>query len=172
MPAPIATSLATILPYVQAQLASVTGVPLTNVMLARAGRHRPHFSGLQDIIIQPLPPAPESGFELGSGRVAAVFNRVLAVTGRTGMSVDMSDRDDYWLLAAGGQLALEEAILNALHIWVPVDTNGNWLTQSPLQWVPSDLPKKDTELPDSQDWGESTMHFSLQYQLAVTDNTF
>jgi hypothetical protein len=87
--------------------------------------------------------------------------------------MDISDRDDYWLLdPTRGHLALEEAIVTALHVWVPTDTQGNWLSQSPILWIPSEQVHRDEATPDSQDWGESTMHFSLQYQLYTPDNTF
>jgi hypothetical protein len=170
MPAPIATSLRAILPAIQAQLASVTGLTTNRVLLVQR-ETTPRFQGDQDVLVRAGPPQPEDGFELGSGRHAAIVTRLVQVTARTRWAVDESDRDDYALVDEDyGHLALEEAVVNALHIWVPTDRNGNWLSVEPMHWRPHEAPVHDEPLPAS--WLSTSLLFDVRYHLSLPSNGY
>lgn len=169
MPAPIATSLRTILPSVTANLAARTGVAEGDILLL-AREDTPHFHAAADLLLRVGPPQPDEGFSLGAGRHAVVLRRQLQVTPRVRLALDVSDRDDQALLGEQGLLSLEEAVVNALHIWTPEDTDGNWLTVEPLHWSPGGPPVHET--PVSQSWLHTDLVFVLRYQLAVSDNGF
>jgi hypothetical protein len=170
MPAPIATSLRSILPLVTTQLTSVTGVTSNRVLLLQRP-DTPHFQGDSDLLLRIGPAQPEEGFSHGAGRVAVVLGRTLQITARARRAVDESDRDDYALLdATSGLLALEESAINALHIWVPTDDDDNWLTVEPIHWIPGGQLLHETPL--HQSWLHSDLVFHFRYQLSVTDNGF
>src|SRR5262245_12861192 len=105
MPAPIATSLRTLLPLLTARLTAVTGVPSNRVLLLQR-QNTPHFQGDSDLLVRVGPPAPHEGYSSGAGKNAVILRRTLQVTPRVRLAVDQSDRDDYALLSASGLLAL------------------------------------------------------------------
>lgn len=168
MPAPIATSLRTLLPLITAQLVTVTGVTSNRVLLLQRG-DTPTFQGDSDILVRVGPPQPVEGYSSGAGRNAVILRRPLQVTPRVRLAVDQSDRDDYHMTDASGLVALEEAVVDALHIWVPRNSTSDWLTQEPIHWAPGAAPIHQT--PVSQSWLHTDLVFDMLYQLSVTANT-
>lgn len=169
MPSTTPTSLRSILPLVTAQLTSVTGVTSNRVLLLQRP-DTPHFQGDSDLLLRIGPAQPEPGFSHGAGRVAVVLGRTLQVTARVRRAVDESDRDDYALLdATSGLLALEESVVNALHIWVPT-SEDNWYTIEPIHWMPGGQLLHET--PVNLSWLHSDLVFHLRYQLSLPDNGY
>ena len=168
MPAPVATSLRTILPAITAQLTTVTGVTDNRVLLLQRP-DTPHIQGDSDLLVRVGTPAPHQGMGDGTGRYGVLLHRTLQVTARVRRAVDQADRDDLALLGDLGILALEEAVVNALHIWVPRAEN-DWLSPEPIHWVPGGQLLHETPL--HQSWLHSDLVFDLYYQLAVTQTTF
>ena len=168
MPLPVATSARTLLSAIQAQLASATGVTANRVLIVQRP-DTPHFQGDKDILVRLGPPAPEDGFTVGAGRHCCLLTRQLQVTPRTRWATDESDRDDLSLLdEVNGHLALEEAVVDALHVWVPTDAQENWLTAQPLHWLPSAPPVRETPL--SRSWVHTDLVFAVRYQLRLPTN--
>lgn len=169
MPAPITTSLRTILPAITAQITSGTGVPANRVLLL-ARETTPRFQGDSDILVRVGRALPDEGMASGAGRNGVLLYRVLQVTPRVRRSTDLSDRDDLALLdESAGLLALEEQLIDALHIWVP-RSGDNWLAQEPIHWEPGAVPLHETPISDA--WLHSDLVFLLRYQLSVKATTF
>ena len=169
MPSPVKSSLREILPKVRDRLVSATGISANRVLYVQRP-DTPHFQGDQDILIRVGPPRPLEHVH-GSGRLYRVVSRLLQITPRTRWAVDESDRDDSWLLAATeGHLRLEEAVVDAIDVWVPERAGGDWLLIEPMRWVESQQPVRETPL--SQSWGHTDLVFEFKYQFPATDNTF
>jgi hypothetical protein len=163
-------SLRSILTNVKAQLVASTGVTANRVLLL-ARDDTPHFQGDSDLLIRVGKPYPDEGFSTGAGRVAVVLRRPLQVTCRVRKSLDEGDRDDTALLSDTGLIALEEAVVDALHIWVPVSAGSDdWNTVEPIHWLPSGTPVKET--PTQQGWLRSDLVFEMRYTLPVSSNGY
>lgn len=169
MPAPIPTSLATILPKITARLADVTGVSSNRVLLL-ARPDTPHFQGDSDLLVRVSAPLPDDGFAHGAGRHGGVVvRRTVQVTPRVRSAHDQGDRDDAALTSAAGLLPLEESVVNALHVWVPT-SGDDWLAIEPMHWRPGGQPVHPT--PVHQSWLHSDLVFEIRHILSVSDNGF
>jgi hypothetical protein len=164
MPTPpqvLASSAATIVPVVKAMIVAATGIDSSSVKVCRR-KKIPPFGGGPDILLRLSSPRPLPEWFSGSGRYAHVIYRVLEVVPRVRLQVDMSDRDDTWLLdSTKGLIPLEDVIVNALQGQFPVDGNGNHLTIQGMILVEGERPEDNG--PDPA-WGQSTIPFGLFYE--------
>jgi hypothetical protein len=166
----LATSFRPILAAIKAQLAAVPALAAERVLVAQRDRV-PHIQGDSDAVVRVGKPLPEDGFTVGSGRHATVLVRPVQVTPRVRWAVDEGDRDDHAMEDAdSGLLALEEAVIDALHVWVPTTEDEEWLTVQPLHWVPSAEPVRET--PVNHAWLHSDLVFMARYQLSLSDNGY
>jgi hypothetical protein len=168
MALPPLPSLAPLLTAVKNQLSLKTGLGL-NLIHAVARNQTPRFQGDQDILLRLLRPVPEEGFVSGSGRLATVVQRPLLVTLRSRSQTDPSDADDLWLTdPALGLLALEDRVLDALHLWWPTSPQGILLTTEPMRLAPSEPEQKPGEGAPAGDmqWGETHLLFEMKYIIA------
>lgn len=166
------SSFVTIVQAVQTQLVNAGIVSSDQIHLISRQQHDiPHFVGDQDILIRPGRFRSIEGQAAVAGRVATVFNRVLEIFPRTRVVLDESDRDAIFLTDQGtadpvnspaglGIFALEEAIVNSLHIFLPVDSNGNALTWEPMRIITGEAPEKQRDDPL---WGYSSLDFEVVY---------
>lgn len=162
---PTTTTLAEVLVAIQAQIALGTGLPDNRILLVLKKR-TPKFQGDQDCLIEPGPPQPEPNLDSSIGRAFPVVYRVLKITLRTRFGVDLSDRSDSWVTDPSfGHYVLEESLLASLNNFQPYDGNYNLILQEPMHWLPSEGPQQDGR---DQTWGETTMNFSILYELSMT----
>lgn len=167
MATPIPTPLATILEAVKAQIVANTTVTDNRVLLVTKKRI-PKFQGDQDCLILPGPIQALEDFSAAAGRIACIVLRPLVITIRTRFGVDMSDRSDSWITDPTlGHYVLEEALVAALHIYLPTDSLGNAYTQEPIHWVNSTSPEQDKQ---DQTWAETTLQFTIKYQIGMTQD--
>jgi hypothetical protein len=166
MPTVVRSPFTAVLAAVKAQLTAVTGLPAFRVKAVMHGRRFPHFQADQDILVVIGPPVPDNPVTYGAGRVDFPVVRTLTVTPRVRMASDPSDSDDLLISdPARGLIALEEAVLNALHDFHPTDANNNLLTREPIHFSPSPPPSDDP--PPDRTWASSPLNFEVAYVVAV-----
>ena len=157
------------LPLIEAQLVTITGLSTHRVFSRLAGRQvttHPQ-QGTQYIVIRPRVPSPIEGPVSSAGRVQGMKRRVLEVVCRTRLGMDTVDRDDNFLLRADdGHFALEDAVYDALEIFEPTDSTGNVLSAEPMRSLPDDGESQKSEPLDPQ-WGESVLLFEVKYLQAL-----
>lgn len=167
MAAQIRSNFVAILQAVQTQLAKVTGLPTTRVLLV-ARRASPKFQGDSDILVRPgrfISPPEE---RTAAGYVELIIRRLLIVQPRVRRLADMPDRDDIFLTdAALGYFTLEENIVNALSNFEPTDASGNVLTFGTIQLRSGAEVQKETE-DKAPGWGFGGLEFEIPYFLNVS----
>ena len=58
-------------------------------------------------------------------------------------------------------------VINALEIFPPVDSNGNWLVVMPIRLSPGGIGAPKMR-PKGMGWGGSTLTFDVSYAVPVT----
>lgn len=151
------------LPPLQAQLVSVTGLPVERVNFVI--RSNPPMASPQDILIWPSAIINYDPISFGSGRVAPVVTREVRVFLRTRLATDQAEYDDTFLLDASlGHVQMEDLVFGALYDFQPVDGSGNALLSVPLQFKSGPEPLKPEER-DIPDLGVSVFTFQAMYEL-------
>lgn len=167
MAAQIRASLATILPLIETQIVTVLEWTNPNRVksVARDVGQIAHYQGDQDILIRPGDFLSLQSYDDGAGRWDTRIRRILEVGVRSRRRGDPTDQDDIWLTdpkAGVAYVALEEAVLNALHQFEPEDSNQNVLTCEPMRIYTGRKPVKAPK--DMAAWGYGVLLFEITYQ--------
>jgi hypothetical protein len=130
----------------------------------------PHWQANYDVLLRAGGFIVDQRLDLAGGRITTALTRSLIVTCRTRVSLDESGKDLAWLFGDGnlvlGHLALEEAVVDALHEQTPTDASGNLLTKEPVKLVGGTEASKEGRDPNS--WGSSLLTFSMVYLPPLT----
>jgi hypothetical protein len=127
----------------------------------------PKFTADRDVLIRVGRLSVLSGTVQGAGRVATRAQRMVSVTPRTRLSLDESDRDEEWLTNATlGHFLLEEQIIDALHLFFPLDANGvaPFLVE-PMRLMEGDQPGRDRQMP--QMFGDTSLVYECVYMVTL-----
>lgn len=165
MPTLTPSPFAAVLTAIENQLQSSTGLPDERVNVT-GWDVVPDFQGDQDILIRAGNPSPHMEDMESKGRLMTRIVRPVEVQVRARVALDPTGYSDIALLdPALGLFALEEAAVNALHGFVPVDGNGNWLTTEEMRLIPSTRPTGNPD--DPREWTSSRMTFEVTYILKL-----
>lgn len=136
----------------------------------------PRFAGDRDIILRigrprAIPGLMEAGFEVTPGVV-----RAFIVQMRSRVLLDVSDRNNDWLLFEPteanpelfGQSVFESRVIRALCDYTfarPIDADDNLLTLEPIRLVDgNEFADELAQIPPADpSWGESRLVFSVSY---------
>lgn len=175
-------SLRDIVTSVTAQLIQTTSgsSPLTANSIKISTRFQaspvPKLDGDRDVLLRFASPYPVEDFVCGAGRIASVVYRHMEVVIRTRLQTGMIDRDDTWLMDATlGHLAVEEFVVDRLHLFDPLNITGGRLLIEPMR-VDSNQGStysdpstyavgQDRAAPS---FGQSLIAFEFKYELLLT----
>lgn len=137
MPQPIPTTLSAVLTAIGVQLSTWPAINLTldRIFLNLDPETAEPTTGDRDILLAPAGERKDPTAE-GSGRVEARVIRRLRLRIRTRMNLDENYRSVAWLQGAVmengnsntlGHLALEDAVIDSMFLFLPTDNLGNAL---------------------------------------------
>lgn len=165
----IRTSYAAIAPAITERIADVAGIPGSRVFWV-ARRRVEHYLGPWDVLLRPRAGISLDETTTGGGRWDTRVRRILDVAVRVGLAVDEAARDYQWLFADAdedtgliGYFRAQEAIIDALHLFLPTDGDGNGLLAEPMRLV-NDIDPLREEGSESV-WGDGTLAFEMVYTL-------
>lgn len=133
------------------------------MMVARVGQLVPKFQADQELLLRPR------GFTsmelqqiiVAAGEYDSQQRRVLEVYLRVRKALDESDRDDHWLIdETDGYFDLEDAVVNALHMFWPHTASGDAMLAYPMRYFDSVAPEKSADAT----WGDCIATFVMVYQ--------
>ena len=136
----------------------------------------PKLDADRDVLIRYGTPFPLEGFICGAGRIASVVRRHFEIVIRTRLQTGMMDRDDTWLMdSTYGHLAMEEFVVDRLHLFDPLSPTNVRLLIEPMR---VDMNQGSTYSDPStyavgQDraspaYGQSLIAIELNYELLLT----
>jgi hypothetical protein len=159
----VTSPLVPILNAIQAQVTNYLGLDPSLVFFVTR-KSIPKFQGDVQILIEPGRVQPEPNMDQAAGRAFPLVYRIISITLRTRYGVDLSDRSDSWITDPQyGHYLFEELLVAALNNFQPVDANNNGLIQEVMHWIPSSEPVSASR---DQTWGETTINFSVLYELS------
>jgi hypothetical protein len=162
------TGIAMILLSIQQQLIDKAVVPQADIGIV-CTVDVPHFDADQDVLIYPQRFTSDQAQADHAGRIDTRVVRMVHIILRTRMELDESNRQVSILTTPSlGHFALEDAILDALQIFFPLDSNGNQLTYEPMRVYTGEPPK--LELPKHPGWGNSILTFEVGEMMPLTQN--
>lgn len=158
----IRTNLRTLIPLLKQRIIINAALDSTQVLVLGRRSAPPPLRGDRDILIRWSAPYPIPEQGTGHGRVWYATRRMVSVTVRVRLAVDISDENETWLSDETiGWSKLEDQIVDALDMYMPENSNGDLLVHQPIILIPSS-PDPDHDAED-QTRGESTLIFSLVY---------
>lgn len=163
MASPVLSPFGTILLSLKARLMRKLNFPTERVLIV-ARQVVPHLQGMQDVLLWISGGIALQAYSDGAGGYDTRVRRIVHVIPRVNSNRDVKSSDEIWLTASDGILALEDAILNALQVKTPFDSQSNALTDEPVRLINSELPQKEAQgIRDaaSGQWGFSTMAFEV-----------
>lgn len=151
--------LESILPLVQARVASYTGLAQDRVLpIARPTKTVPHLVGDQDVLLR-FRGFKTDGAQNNRGRHNRRCHHRLEVTVRTRFEMDTVDKETRWLTdAAKGNVVAWEAVADALEDFYPTDSAGNVLTDTGLALMEGLETVAEVDVKGAKSfWGETTL---------------
>ena len=116
------------------------------------------------VVVRPNEMSAESNWEESKGRQCTVVNRTFSIDVYTRLGVDDTMKDEVWAL---GHFSYEDAIIDSLMIYQPVNGDGSAVTVCPIHFTGITHPDKIATVPG---WGTSTLNFAAEYVLTVNQN--
>jgi hypothetical protein len=167
MPTPVRSAFRDILLSLAPRLVAKGVVAdASRVLIVARRKKTPHFAAVQDVLVRPAGFRVQIPWADTEGRVGMLIRRTILLTPRTRMELDQADQDiDLLTDASLGHFVFEEAIINALHLYQPLDGAGDALTIEPMHLTQGDDAAKEDE--KSQGWGYATLNLEASYFLAV-----
>jgi hypothetical protein len=172
MPQPIASSLSTILPLIQQNIAAVTGLPWPErvMITARVKESVPHFQADSDVLIRLMRQRQDFDVNTGQGRVENRWIATCQVAVRSRLYVDEANQDAKFLDDQTlGHIILQDAVTNALEYgfdFLISSTGDSYLTE-PLRVT--DWTDVERERTDAM-WGDSSCEIQIHYIRLLTQN--
>ena len=172
MAQPVPTSLRTILPLIQANIAAVTGLPApARVMItARNADAVPHFQADADILIRLMRERQDFDVNTGQGRVENRGEATVRVTVRSRLYTDEVNQDQQFLIDQTlGHIVLRDRVTDALEFGFDFLTTsqGDSYIFEPLRVPNWSDPERERE--DAM-WGDSWCEVTLHYIRSLTQN--
>ncbi len=165
---PTRIRFATILLAIKAQLIASNIVPADKVNVI-GHDVIPKLKGEQNLYVRPrlFYPLPSQVESAGRSDVRLTRRFDILIENRIG--TDPVNSDEAWLTDPNGRgyFDLEEAVLDSLELFQPVDANGNELTAYPMRLLGGDQPDKDRQ---KQTWGGAALTFEVCYFPPITQN--
>lgn len=172
MATPLPSTLSAVLSAIGAQLIAWPAVNLTadRIFLALDPEQVPYTTGDRDIVMEPTSERKDPTSE-GSGRVEARVIRRLRVRVRTRMNLDENHRTVAWLQGAVqengssvtlGHLAMEDAVIDALYLFQPMDAMQNVICYKPIIYDGTSGPQRRGQDAESG-YGYSDLWFDVPY---------
>lgn len=128
----------------------------------------PHFLAPQDILLRSGGETPHPDVIVAAGRIDNRRTRRVLVIMRSRMQLDQADEDVTRLLhATNGHHALEDAVADALEIFLPEDTDTNVIAAQPVRLTALSEPRPD---PYDKDWVVSQWTLEIEYERALNQN--
>lgn len=164
MASPIPTTLAVILPKIQARVMSVLSFPAERVVID--ARTDPDAEEVQPQADQYVRIKVESRTPIDTsvearGRIYPDMMARVSCTLRSRYDVDTVNSDQLALTAAStGHLVREHQLWDALIVFQPEDASGNWLVREPIKPGPATAPRKPPK-----EWMQSVLEFSIIFIL-------
>lgn len=156
----------------QAQVATITGLDLTRVIITAAEpADVPHHAAEQDILLRLGAEYSELSVE-GGGRFADLRRREVQVYCRSRLWLDTTDSDTARLTDASlGHVALEDRLLEAVQRWMPLEPADDPGAAVNAIALPGEAGGFSAPVRDRQDpsWVSSRLELSFQYQRAYTE---
>lgn len=161
----VRSHFADVLTALAAQVASVTGLDPSHVLIAAGDVAVPHFQADQDVVLRLMGETPDPDEDgSGRGRVCDLRRRTVVVECRTRVYLDDVAQDVVRLTDASlGHLALEDNAYDAAERWIATDSDGNALALGGFVGAVSD-PKPDK---DDRNWVSSRFPLVIPYQRAL-----
>lgn len=134
------------------------------MMVARTGQGVPKFQAESILLLHPRGFRSQEYQQIiaAAGEYDSQQQRVLEVYLRLRKALDEPDRDDHWLTdETDGYFDLEDAVVNALHMFWPHTADGNAMLAYPMRYFDSIAPEKFVGDPG---WGECIATFVMTYQ--------
>jgi hypothetical protein len=161
----------------KARVVTACSLPASRVRITVEGS-KPRYVGEQFVTVTPGHLLPHA--DAGAGRYGTDARRVVRVSVHTRASVDEAGSAEHLLTDAEintalGHVALEEAVMDALHLhWLTYsdeETDETDLLIEPMRLLEdgSDGPKRP-EVKD-EGWAVSDLYFELRYVLPLTQRT-
>lgn len=170
MAVPIPTNISTLLIAIRAQLAGWTavGIDISRIRLS-AVEDTPHTDAPNDIVLVPDSERKDPK-SLGSGRVELRVRRYISVILRTRCALDPINEDTQWLTNPDfGHFQVEDAIVDSMFLFQPVDGIGNALTFEPIIWMHIDRSHRG-RAERANDYGFSKIIFDVPYIRTLTQS--
>ena len=135
-----------VLQAMQAQLVAASVVPVERCFLvARDPVKTERYQGPQEVYLRPLGFLADDPNVTGGGRIDTRFTRSVEITLRTRNDRDQSGQDPHFLTDIDTHFALEEAVVNALQLFFPVDSSGNGLVIAGIRVMSGTLVERSIE---------------------------
>ncbi len=159
--------LADILPNIELRLQTVTGLTPQAVFFWQGDDDPPYHALAERYIWLRLEDqGADQPIIQGSGRYDARETQILRVVPRVRVSLDMADRHDIGLIHPQyGILPFMHQMYDALLGYQPVNSSNQWLVVEPMRVLRTSRPH---QIPRQPEWLESTMYFSLTYELNLS----
>ncbi len=161
VPATDATSdIGTILLAMVGQLVSANVLPSTAIGLSLTKQPSSNIIGNSYITITPGREQAIEAQAYGIGRWGSGFYSTAWVNIYSRMALDVAYQDTYFLNGANGLRSLVFAVTNALQLFLPVDDDGNALTEEPIRILGN---PKTIKYRKSPEWGYLCIPFQVRY---------
>ncbi len=168
----IRSSMAEILPVIEARLQAVTGFPPERV-LPWLGDEAPHLQADQDLLLRLKGFTPTQPWQGGGGVYTTRIEETLEVTLRTRLALDEAGTSRAWLYGGtdtagtGGHLPLRNLVLSALQGFIPTDDTGNALVTNEMLLIPSARLQAEGGKKAPTNWGEERLSWKVEYLQAL-----
>ena len=154
-------------------LSTVEGLDANIVNFVRSFGTNPRLAGDRDVLLRVTGPRPIPGLMEAAAEVTPAVVRGFVVQLRSRLGIDVSDRNDQWLLweptedepGVFGHSVLEDRIITAVLPWRPVDDDDNMLPIQPVLLDSGGEFQNDLRQlpPDDPTWGSSLLVFAVSY---------
>lgn len=175
MSAPVPTTLAAILPVVQAQIMAWMAWPAERVLIMDPDELNFEYLPQADQLcfLWPQNENLDVGNETGAGRWNTQLTEILDLVLKTRFGTDEFTNAQQWAVSGGGlaHFVVRGQLIDCIQDFQPTDNGdltgntGNWLCAYPLKLTSGSTPRRYKKWPA---WGQSTLSVEVKYQAFMT----
>lgn len=158
------TTLDTLLLALKSQVETKMGLQDNTVFVGLSPDENMFQASDQYVVVTPGPQAIANGYVAGTNPTTLAFNGTVSVTLWSRLGLDQAPRSEIFLTdSTYGAIPALGRLISALHLFYPVDTNGNKLTLLPVKVDKIDSYARDFK---GVGWGALKVSFRLVWRMS------